>query len=262
MGHVFDQKDSEAYLKWRQSEKGLLSTTLETRLFFDLLCPAPEDSILDIGCGYGEILDACISRGLDCTGLEPSPFMLDLALERLGNRAGLFRGYAEDLPFDDNSFNHACLFTTLEFVADPKKSLEEAFRVAKDRVFIGVLNRYAIKGVQRRIQGFFGKGIYAKARFFSLWELKTMVRDLVGEVPVTWRSICLFPDTPGTMSFSPDTWPLARRMPFGTFVGMVVTLKPRFRVRPLALPYPSESGYKESLTGFAAHTGKNMHKDS
>jgi ubiquinone/menaquinone biosynthesis C-methylase UbiE len=41
------------------------------------------------------------------------------------------------LPFDDNSFNHACLFTSLEFVDDPKKALAEAFRVAKDGCLSG-----------------------------------------------------------------------------------------------------------------------------
>ncbi|MCW7753854.1 class I SAM-dependent methyltransferase [Desulfobotulus sp. H1] len=244
------------------SEKGILYTQQEARLFFDLLRPSPGDSILDIGCGCGDILESCIHKGLDSTGLEPSPVMLDMAFERLSHRANLFRGYAEDLPFDDNSFNHASLFTTLEFVSDPRKAIEESFRVAKDRVFIGVLNRYAIKGLQRRIQGFFGRGIYAKARFFTLWELKTMVRELAGDVPVTWRSICLFPEPGKPVSCSPDTWPLAQRMPFGTFVGMVVTLKPRFRLRPLALPYPSESRYKESLTGFAAETQKKYRKDT
>lgn len=261
MGHVFDQKDTEAYVKWRQRCTLTPAAAMETQILFDLLRPHPGESILDIGCGIGEIMERCIAMGLDTAGIDPSPFMLGRALERLGHKASLFRGYAEDLPFDDNSFNHACLFTTLEFVADPRKTLEEAFRVAKDRVFIGVLNRYAIKGLQRRIQGLFGRGVYAKARFFSLWEIKTMVRELVGDVPIDWRSVCLFPE-PNNMGCSLEHWPLAQRVPFGTFVAMVVTLKPRFRVRPLALPYPSGSRYKESLTGFAADSGKPFGKES
>ena len=43
---------------------------------------------------------------------------------------------------------------TLEFVEDPKKAIEEVSRVTKDRIFIGVLNRYAIKGIQIRIKEF------------------------------------------------------------------------------------------------------------
>ena len=35
------------------------------------------------------------------------PYMLDLAAKYLCNRVDLHRGVAEDMPFDDNSFNHA-----------------------------------------------------------------------------------------------------------------------------------------------------------
>lgn len=261
MAHVFDPKDTEAYVKWRQGCSQQRAADTESRLLFDLLRPNRGDSILDIGCGTGEIMESCIAMGLDTAGIEPSPSMLDLALQRLGDRANLFQGYAEDLPFDDNSFNHACFFTTLEFVADPRKALEEAFRVAKDRVFIGVLNRYAIKGLQRRIQGLFGRGIYARAHFFSLWEIKAMVRELLGDVPITWRSICLFPEPSGPLACSLEHWPISQRMPFGTFVAMVITLKPRFRLRPLALPYSSGSRYQEGLTGFAADSVKTLSKD-
>jgi len=54
-----------------------------------------------------------------------------------------------------------------KFVENPKKALEEACRVAKDKIFLGVLNRYAIKGVQRRIKGVFTRTIYNQACFFN-----------------------------------------------------------------------------------------------
>ena len=92
----------------------------------------------------------------------------------------LYRGFAEELPFDDNSFNHAFFFISLEFVDDPVKSLAEACRVAKDKVFIGFINRYALKGVQLRLQGLFTPSIYNHARFFSVWELKRMARGIIG----------------------------------------------------------------------------------
>ena len=49
----------------------------------------------------------------------------------LGNRAGLFPGRAEDLPFEDNEFDIVTLITCLEFVENPEEALAEALRVAK-----------------------------------------------------------------------------------------------------------------------------------
>jgi SAM-dependent methyltransferase len=163
--------------------------------------------------------------------------MLDILSKTVGNHVSLYRGIAEDLPFDDNSFNHACLFTSLEFVDDPQKALAEAFRVAKDRVFIGFLNRYALTGIGRRVQGIFTPTIYNRATFFSVWEIKSMVRELMGPVPVCWRTVCQFPGPWGTWMKQIEGSGLVQRFPFGTFAGMVVTLVPRFRTRPLAIRY-------------------------
>jgi ubiquinone/menaquinone biosynthesis C-methylase UbiE len=147
----------------------------------------------------------------------------------------LYRGFAEDLPFDDNSFNHAFFFISLEFVEDPARALAEACRVAKDRVFIGFLNRFALKGVQRRLQSVFSQSIYNKARFFSVWELKAMVRSLVGPVPVEWRTVLQLPNASVKLVQAIEQSGFVQRSPFGAFAGMVVTLVPRFRTRPLAI---------------------------
>ena len=138
-------------------------------------------------------------------------YMLDMALEKIGHRADLYRGFAEDLPFDDNSFNYACLFTTLEFVDNPKKALEEAFRVTKDRVFIGVLNSYAIKGIQRRVKGIFTPTIFNHAKFYSVWELKQIIRRIVGNVPVSWRTVCQLPTPSGMYSFGLEKYKIILR---------------------------------------------------
>lgn len=241
MGYVFDFQDAVAYERWFENRRNRLATELESRLMLDMLGPAPRESILDIGCGVGSILQPLLDRDLSVTGIDPSPYMLDIVFQRYENRVELYRGYAEELPFDDNSFNHACFFTSLEFVDDPQKALSEAFRVAKDRVFLGVLNRYALKGVQRRVVGVFSQTIYNRARFYSIWELKRMVRELLGEVPISWRTVCLFPETEGRLVSSIERSTLVQRCPFGTFVGMAVTLVPRFRTRPLALRYQAKA---------------------
>jgi SAM-dependent methyltransferase len=241
MGYVFDFQDAIAYERWFEHRRNRLAADLESRLMLDMLKPAPKESVLDIGCGVGSILKPLLDRDLSVTGIDPSPYMLDIVYNRFDNKVDLYRGYAEELPFDDNSFNHACFFTSLEFVDNPKKALSEAFRVAKDRVFLGVLNRYALKGVQRRVVGVFTQTIYNRAQFYSIWELKRMVRQLLGDVPISWRTVCLFPEIEGPIVSSIERSTLVQRCPFGTFAGMVVTLVPRFRTRPLALRYQANS---------------------
>jgi ubiquinone/menaquinone biosynthesis C-methylase UbiE len=237
MGHVFNFKDAVAYEQWLKKPETKVALELETRLMQTLLQSMRGESVLDIGCGTGACLRAFLEMELLVTGLDPSTYMLDIASRNVGNRADLYRGFAEDLPFDDNSFNYACLFTTLEFVDNPQKALEEACRVAKDRIFIGVLNRYAIKAIQRRVKGMFSASIYNHAQFFSVWGLKQRIRKIVGHTPISWRTVCQLTSQSGKIAASLEQSKIIQRCPFGAFAGMVVTLVPRFRTRPLTMRY-------------------------
>jgi len=241
MGHVFNFNEAVADDQWLRRPQTQAAFELEIQLMRDLLQPMRGETILDVGCGTGACLKAYLEMGLRVTGLDPSTYMLDIALDKIGNRASLYRGYAEDLPFDDNSFSYASLFTSLEFVADPQKSLEEAFRVAKDRVFIGVLNRYAIKGIQRRVKGIFTPTIFNHAQFFSVWELKQMIRSLIGNTPISWRTVCQLPTHSGKFVNHLEQNKIVQRCPFGAFAGIVVTLVPRFRTRPLTIRYQAKN---------------------
>jgi ubiquinone/menaquinone biosynthesis C-methylase UbiE len=244
MGYVFDFKDAIAYEQWFKKPESQIAFELEIRLMRTLLQPVRGESVLDIGCGTGAGLLAFLEMGLLVTGLDASTYMLDIASQNLKNRADLYRGYAEDLPFDDNSFNYACLFTTLEFVDNPQKALEEACRVAKDRIFIGVLNRYAIKGIQRRVKGMFVPTIFNHAQFFSVWEIKQKIRKILGNSPVSWRTVCQLPSQPGKtgkIATSLEQSKILQRCPFGAFAGMVVTLIPKLRTRPLTMRYEARN---------------------
>lgn len=237
MGYVFDFRDARSYAQSLLQQPNRCAIAMESQLMLNLLQPESGDSVLDIGCGTGVNLSPLLAEGINVTGIDPSPYMLDLAVDNLGNRVDFYRGYAEDLPFDDNSFNHACFFTSLEFVDDPAKAVEEACRVAKDRIFIGFLNRFALKGVQRRLKGVFTDTIFNRARFFSIWELKALVRDMAGPVPVQWRTVLQLTNAQGKLTQAFEQSNIVQRCPFGAFAGLVATLVPRFRTRPLAIRY-------------------------
>jgi SAM-dependent methyltransferase len=237
MGYVFDFQDARNYAKTIEKQRNRCMVALESQLMLNLLKPARGESILDIGCGTGISIEPLLECGLNVTGIDPSPYMMDIALEKLGQRVDLYRGIAEDLPFDDNSFNHASFFTSLEFVDDPAKAFEEACRVAKDKVFIGFLNSYALKGIGRRLQGLFASTIFNKARFFSVWELKAMARHAAGPVPIEWRTVLQLTNGKGKFTQAFEKSDFVQRIPFGAFAGMVVTLVPQFRTRPLTMRY-------------------------
>lgn len=244
MGYVFDFKDARAYVQWMSRQRDQWISALEIELMVNLLKPAPGDSILDIGCGAGAAAVPLLEKGLNVTGLDPSPYMLDLCLERAGHRVDLYRGYAEDLPFDDNAFNHAIFFISLEFVEDPAKAIKEACRVAKDRVFFGFLNRFALKGAQRWRTGCCVGEVFKHARLFSVWELKHMVRSVAGPVPIAWRTVCQLPHGSAKLLQSLESSDIVQRCPFGAFAGLTATLLPRFRTRPLAIRYKPEKAHR------------------
>jgi len=237
MGYVFDFNDAGAYEKWLNKPANQKSMALGNKLMLAILNPSPGKRVLDIGCGTGASLRPLIDAGLQGTGLDPSPYMLDIAAGNLGARVDLHRGFAEALPFEDNCFDYACMNITLEFVEDAGKAIQEACRVAKKKVFLGVLNRYAFKGVQLRISGIFTKTVFNHARFYSVWELKRKIRDLMDNVPIAWRTTCHLPNVTGRLAQKVEQSTLLQRCPFGMFAGMVVTLVPRYITQPLTIPY-------------------------
>lgn len=261
MGYVFNQKDAEAYVRWIQKPRNRRRVDLENRLMAQMLDPMRGESLLDIGCGTGESLRSLLQIHLMFTGLDPSDQMLTLARENLGRRADFHSGVAEDLPFDDNDFNCAVLINTLEFVEDPRKALEETFRVTKDRVFIGLLNRYSGRNLLLRALGKWTQGkwpricprsYYSHANYFSVWEVKRMIRSLAGDVPVTWRTIHQVP-MPGVNRFVldfPERLNMVLKSPLASFTGISVILTPRYRTRVMRLECTPRRNHG-TITGLA-----------
>jgi hypothetical protein len=83
----------------------------------------------------------------------------------------------------------------------------------------------------------FSATINNHAQFFSVWELKTVLREILGPVPVSWRTVCQLPTPSGRLAHSLERNRIIQRCPFGAFAGMVVALIPRFKTKPLAMRY-------------------------
>lgn len=90
----------------------------------------PGKRILDVACGPGYGAGAAAAKGIVAVGVDFCQEMVDQAVERYPE-ATFQIGDAENLPFDDASFDGViCNFGFLHF-ADPDKAIGEAFRVLR-----------------------------------------------------------------------------------------------------------------------------------
>ncbi len=84
---------------------------------------------LEIGVGTGRFASPLGIK----YGVEPSKAMAEIARQRGIN---VVYGVAENLPFEDESFDLVLMITTICFVDDILKSLKEAYRVLKPNGYL------------------------------------------------------------------------------------------------------------------------------
>lgn len=86
-------------------------------------------SILNVGAGAGAYEPA----GREVTAVEPSAEMIR---QRGASAARVIQASAENLPFEDNTFDAAMAVLTVHHWADQKKGLQEMRRVTRGRVVV------------------------------------------------------------------------------------------------------------------------------
>ena len=103
------------------------------RLFFERLRDLAPASVLDVGCGRGQLLRECHDSGIPVHGVEPDKeFVAELIAD--GEEATV--APAEALPFDDRSFDWVTLRHISHHLADERPAMAEAFRVCRSGVLV------------------------------------------------------------------------------------------------------------------------------
>ncbi len=141
---------------------------------------------LEIGVGTGRF-----AAPLSITiGIDPSYKMLEIA-----NRRGINVrwGYGEDLPFLRGSFDYVAIISTLCFVNNPYKVLQESRRVLKSdgELVLGIIDKDSFLGkdYQQKKSRF-----YKKAHFFSVTELENLLKEAGYRKFSYYQTLFTFPE--------------------------------------------------------------------
>ncbi len=83
---------------------------------------------------------------------------------------------------------------------------------------MGVLNRWSLLGLQRRLAGLLRPTVYAAAHLYGVGELKRLLRPITGEhARIVWRT-----------TLFPRGWPWPQSpLALGGFIGMAVIVNDR-----------------------------------
>jgi SAM-dependent methyltransferase len=123
---------SDRLVKWASPERAYVGELV--RLF----ALKSGDRVLDIGCGSGDLLAAAAAReaGAILVGVDPDEDALELASHKITgtiHAAELHQAVAEELPFDDESFDIVAA-TRVLVAMDPRtraQALRECWRVLR-----------------------------------------------------------------------------------------------------------------------------------
>jgi ubiquinone/menaquinone biosynthesis C-methylase UbiE len=124
---------------------------------------------IEIGVGSGIFAEKLNIK----FGIDPSEKMLNYATQR---KLTVKKGFAEDLPYPDKSFDFAVFITSICFVDNPDKAIKEAHRIIKDNgdIIIAFIDKESSLGKSLEREKEDNK-FYRHAKFYSVSELTSMI---------------------------------------------------------------------------------------
>ncbi|WP_214482163.1 class I SAM-dependent methyltransferase [Bacillus sp. SM2101] len=90
------------------------------------------NNVLDAGCAAGSYSEALVKRGASVTGIDISPRMVEVAKQRLNNKASILcQDLEKCLPFEHDEFDVIVSSLTLHYIKDWEFTFSEFNRVLK-----------------------------------------------------------------------------------------------------------------------------------
>jgi len=173
--NVFNKYYKE-YEEWFERNKNIYLSELKLLRSF-----IPEGlNGIEIGVGGGRFAEPLGIK----IGVEPSNEMAKIAISRGIN---VINAIAENLPLNDNSFDFVLIVTTICFVDNPEKAMEEAYRIIKPGGFIlvGFVPLDSQVGQMYNAKKDKSK-FYKKAHFYTKNEVESLMKN-TGFLNLTMR---------------------------------------------------------------------------
>jgi SAM-dependent methyltransferase len=97
----------------------------------DLAEVGPESRVLDVGAADGNVAVACAELGATVSACDPAPRMVAAGRERSGDRVHWAVAGAQDLPYEDDSFDVVLSAFGAPLAPGPARAAAELARVAR-----------------------------------------------------------------------------------------------------------------------------------
>jgi ubiquinone/menaquinone biosynthesis C-methylase UbiE len=196
VAQVFDVF-AERYDAWYDKPFGKSAFNLEKACIASL-CKNLRQPFLEIGVGTGRFAETLKIK----YGIDNSVGVLRFAKKR---GVTVIRVKGEKLPFPNKSFGAVFIIVTLCFVDKPIKVLEEASRVLRDDgcIILGLILSESPWASFYMRKGASGNVFYKVARFYTLNELKSMLKNVGLQVSEV-RYTILQPPTEEPLHFEPS----------------------------------------------------------
>lgn len=211
------ERAAAGYEAWYETRQGRRADIAERRLLAHLLTRFGDArSGVEIGCGSGHFSAFLAQHGLVMVGIDRAPAMLGEARRQFPSLP-VALGDAHRLPLRDRCTDLAVFITTIEFLDDPTRALDEAVRIARRGVIAIVLNRHSMGGLSRRFGAQSRGTLLSQARDYSARELRIALKQAAGALlERTWMASTLFPD---------GLWRVISSCAFGDVLGAAIKFK-------------------------------------
>ncbi len=128
---VYKEKSKKQFDRWAgnygTAHMGSNADEEIARLINGFAC----ESLLDVGCGDGRIMEMLWKEGKKISGIDISPEMIKQAGQRLAGKARLVVGDSEFLPWPDREFDVVICTSSFHHYPRPMAVLKEMLRVLK-----------------------------------------------------------------------------------------------------------------------------------